>query len=165
MKTHEELKHDYLAFRDKARELYAQTDEVGRRSVTVSPHANVQMTEHGAFVEAVVWVPRDSLVTRSTDGDVQLSAQSVIAPDKCEGSLTPGIGAQASRVESPEIANSGDVRQVGSEQTESFILPPRRVCDNYTRPEGIMGGPCLNCGGTQPEHAKQAARSTTLHFR
>ncbi len=23
---------------------------------------------------------------------------------------------------------------------------------NYTRPEGVMGGPCLNCQGSQPEH-------------
>lgn len=31
-------------------------------------------------------------------------------------------------------------------------LPPRTPCDKYTRPDGVMGGPCLTCGLTQPEH-------------
>jgi len=29
------------------------------------------------------------------------------------------------------------------------------VCDNYTRPRGVIGGPCTNCGASQPEHAKK----------
>ncbi len=28
------------------------------------------------------------------------------------------------------------------------------ACDNYQRPKGVLGGPCLNCGESQPEHAK-----------
>lgn len=24
--------------------------------------------------------------------------------------------------------------------------------NHYRRPKGILGGPCLNCGGSQPEH-------------
>lgn len=30
---------------------------------------------------------------------------------------------------------------------------PSDGCDRYRRPAGIMGGPCLNCGRSQPEHA------------
>ncbi len=30
----------------------------------------------------------------------------------------------------------------------------REACQNYRRPKGIMGGPCLNCGRSQPEHAR-----------
>ena len=27
------------------------------------------------------------------------------------------------------------------------------ACDNYTRPEGVLGGLCTLCGASQPEHA------------
>lgn len=26
------------------------------------------------------------------------------------------------------------------------------ACDKYSRPTGVMGGPCLTCGASQPEH-------------
>jgi hypothetical protein len=29
---------------------------------------------------------------------------------------------------------------------------PSVVCNKYTRPTGVMGGPCLLCGKSQPEH-------------
>ncbi len=36
------------------------------------------------------------------------------------------------------------------------------VCGNYRRPAGVMGGPCLNCGASQPEHVDvPQARCTT----
>lgn len=28
-----------------------------------------------------------------------------------------------------------------------------QACDDYSRPAGVMGGPCINCGRSQPEHA------------
>ncbi len=28
-----------------------------------------------------------------------------------------------------------------------------QACEQYSRPAGVMGGPCLNCGLSQPEHA------------
>lgn len=28
----------------------------------------------------------------------------------------------------------------------------QKACDDYSRPEGVMGGPCLHCGRSQPEH-------------
>lgn len=31
------------------------------------------------------------------------------------------------------------------------------VCSNYTRPNGVMGGTCSNCGRSQPEHARKEA--------
>ena len=31
----------------------------------------------------------------------------------------------------------------------------REGCDNYRRPKGILGGPCLNCGEPQPAHRRQ----------
>jgi hypothetical protein len=33
------------------------------------------------------------------------------------------------------------------------------ACSNYTRPKGVMGGPCLECGASQPEHVKQIAEN------
>ena len=30
------------------------------------------------------------------------------------------------------------------------------ICDNYTRPQGMMGGPCLNCGASHTEHIEKA---------
>ena len=31
-------------------------------------------------------------------------------------------------------------------------LISKLVCSNYRRPKGVMGGSCLNCGRSQPEH-------------
>lgn len=31
---------------------------------------------------------------------------------------------------------------------------PMAGCATYTRPPGVLGGPCLNCGAPQPEHAQ-----------
>lgn len=64
--THDELKQQYLRYRERARELYEEAAVLHEphyvhRSITVSLNANVQMCEDGAFVEAVVWVPRDKL--------------------------------------------------------------------------------------------------------
>lgn len=56
--THEEAKRLYLAYRAKAKEMIAKIE--GER-LTVSNHANVQMTEDGAFVECTVWVPKEVL--------------------------------------------------------------------------------------------------------
>ena len=45
------------------------------------------------------------------------------------------------------------------ERAKGFVRPYRdsykhvgrlRGCADYTRPKGIMGGPCLNCGKPQP---------------
>jgi hypothetical protein len=29
------------------------------------------------------------------------------------------------------------------------------ACAHYARPKGVMGGPCLNCGRSQPEHVNR----------
>lgn len=34
-------------------------------------------------------------------------------------------------------------------------VPAPVACDNYQRPSGVMGGPCLNCGLSQPEHVER----------
>lgn len=31
-------------------------------------------------------------------------------------------------------------------------MSANRACNYYARPSGVMGGPCLNCGRSQPEH-------------
>lgn len=33
------------------------------------------------------------------------------------------------------------------------------ACDDYKRPAGVIGGPCLNCGGSQPAHAHRRAKA------
>lgn len=35
------------------------------------------------------------------------------------------------------------------------------VCENYTRPKGVLGGPCLHCGASQPEHHEHLQRLLT----
>ena len=59
--THHDTKRLYLAYRAKARELYEDVGLVESAHVHVSDHANVQMTEDGAFVEVTVWVPKEKL--------------------------------------------------------------------------------------------------------
>lgn len=34
-----------------------------------------------------------------------------------------------------------------------------RACNNYRRPEGVMGGPCLGCGRSQPEHVHRHVKA------
>jgi hypothetical protein len=35
------------------------------------------------------------------------------------------------------------------------------ACDSYSRPPGVLGGPCLNCGASQPEHVQPPKLCTT----
>jgi hypothetical protein len=63
-------KETYLQYRIRARELYERgavfhgesfgTNEVVE-SISVPEHANVQVCDEGAFVEAIVWVPKNKL--------------------------------------------------------------------------------------------------------
>lgn len=36
-------------------------------------------------------------------------------------------------------------------QHYTFAESPR-TCSNYARPDNVLGGPCVNCGASQPEH-------------
>lgn len=36
------------------------------------------------------------------------------------------------------------------------------ACDNYTRPLGVMGGTCLRCGCSQPEHVQRVMRQADV---
>lgn len=56
--THEESKHLYLAYREKAREVIKSVSHI---DLDIAQTANVQMTENGAFVECTVWVSKDAL--------------------------------------------------------------------------------------------------------
>ena len=62
---HHETKRLYLAYRAKARELFEERIHFmpcpSDKWIKVSEHANVQMTEDGAFVEATVWIPKEKL--------------------------------------------------------------------------------------------------------
>jgi hypothetical protein len=59
-------KEIYKAYRDRARDLY-ETAAVSHdphyihESISVPQFANVQIVENGAFVEAIVWVPKEKL--------------------------------------------------------------------------------------------------------
>lgn len=58
----DELKQQYLAYRDRARTIIRDGDErLPRPEITVSEHANVHPMDDGAFVECVVWVPKSLL--------------------------------------------------------------------------------------------------------
>lgn len=63
-------KERYLQFRERAREIYTYASVIEsdghNKSVVISQltvplHANVQICEGGAFVEAIVWVPNERL--------------------------------------------------------------------------------------------------------
>lgn len=58
--------------------------------------------------------------------------------------------------------HAGYITLCPDERAKGFVRPLRRAyrhvgrrdaCDNYTRPDGVMGGPCLTCGCSQSEHA------------
>lgn len=60
-RTYDEQKRLRTAYRAKAREMY---EDVGRQEteyIKVPEHANVQIVEDGAFIECVVWVPKEAL--------------------------------------------------------------------------------------------------------
>lgn len=54
-------KETYDRYRDKARFLYQDVGKIHSENIRVPLHANVQITDEGAFVEAVVWVPKEEL--------------------------------------------------------------------------------------------------------
>jgi hypothetical protein len=57
--------------------------------------------------------------------------------------------------EDEEVAFKRSNKRGPIDPLKDIPLPlDREACTNYSRPEHIMGGPCLNCGCTQPEHVK-----------
>ena len=53
-------KEEYLAYREKAKEMIRMMDS----SLRVTEHANVQPAEDGAFVECVIWIPKELISER-----------------------------------------------------------------------------------------------------
>lgn len=61
--------------------------------------------------------------------------------------------AEITRVNRPEVLEKVRLKQAAKKRDIPLSpLPGQVACGNYRRPEGVMGGPCLNCGKTQPEH-------------
>lgn len=62
MLTHEEIRQLYYAYREKARQLLTVGDDRLRDpAFKVGQNAYVQIMGDGAFVECVVWVPKELL--------------------------------------------------------------------------------------------------------
>ncbi len=61
------------------------------------------------------------------------------------------------------------------ERKKGFVRPYRDAykhvgirnggCNNYKRPDGVMGGPCLLCGASQPEHHVDGCGTVTTMGR
>ena len=64
---------------------------------------------------------------------------------------TPGFPWQD--LEDHRLEQIPGARRLTPEETEAIreAMTPTG-CDNYSRPKGVMGGPCLNCGAPQPYH-------------
>lgn len=48
-------------------------------------------------------------------------------------------------------------RLMSAAELKELKLYPPAACIGYVRPEGVLGGPCLRCGRSQPEHAETGA--------
>lgn len=68
-------------------------------------------------------------------GELRMQLMGVYVCDRCRG-------------------NFGETLTPQQEQAIRDFMKPPKACENYSRPQGIMGGPCLNCGRSQPEHVK-----------
>jgi hypothetical protein len=64
----ERSKRTYEQYRQRARDLYERVAVIHGEThgsnilldeIKIAEHANVQITEDGAFVEAIVWVPKE----------------------------------------------------------------------------------------------------------
>jgi hypothetical protein len=55
--SHQESKDLYLRYRKVAQDLTRSCNPV----ISVSQHANVQMIEDGAYVESLIWIPKEAL--------------------------------------------------------------------------------------------------------
>ena len=76
---------------------------------------------------------------------------------------TTGEPVEKVRAEQTEATgqHKGYIVLCPDERAKGFVRPYRDAykhvghlpnCQDYKRPEGVMGGPCLNCGRPQPEH-------------
>ena len=61
MLNHKESKERYLRYRVVARNLFEDVGKIESEYIKIPSHANVQIWEDGAYVEAVVWVPKEKL--------------------------------------------------------------------------------------------------------
>ena len=59
--SHEKMKQEYLRYRERAREMFEDVGSIDSAHIKIPTHAPVQVTDSGAFVEAIVWVPKEKL--------------------------------------------------------------------------------------------------------
>lgn len=59
MAEHKELKEQYLKYRQMAQIIASTNDWPPGSYIQVREHANVSPMEDGAFVEAIIWVPKE----------------------------------------------------------------------------------------------------------
>jgi hypothetical protein len=42
-------------------------------------------------------------------------------------------------------------------ELKGWVMDEPKACEHYTRPKGVLGGPCLICGRSSPEHVRHKA--------
>lgn len=57
-------KEERQLYREAAKFLFEDVGRIASEHIQIPLHANVQATEDGAFVEAVVWVPKEEMLKR-----------------------------------------------------------------------------------------------------
>lgn len=59
------------------------------------------------------------------------------------------------KVPQPPVEKPQELPPAFKKIVQEALSDAQRACKDYSRPKGIMGGPCLNCGRSQPEHVRR----------
>lgn len=69
---------------------------------------------------------------------------------------------ELARINRPEVLEKIRGKQAAKQrEIPTSPLPGQVACAVYQRPAGVMGGPCCNCGMSQPEHVRPETRTHT----
>jgi hypothetical protein len=134
------------------------------------PH---DMTGHIVFSPQQARGLADTLIRKAVEAEAEhrakLEAARIAAvPPVDRSKVCTTSGAPADQVRAEQTEKTGQhgayIVLCADERAKGFVRPYRDAykhvgqrlgCDDYKRPEGVMGGVCLNCGHTQPDHVQR----------
>lgn len=130
------------------------------------------MTGHIVFSPEQARGLADTLTRKAAEAEserrAKLEAERIAnVPPVDRSKVCTTSGEPAAKVRAEQTEDTGQHKSYivlcEDERKKGFVRPYRDTykhvglrlgCDDYKRPDGVMGGPCLNCGHTQPEHIR-----------
>lgn len=118
-------------------------------------HRDIEIDRLQVLVDKLIRARELSAVASTTMLNESLAHQENLrACRQSHGELVLRLAGFRDVLDRPETMPRDEADEVRRAALEGWATGvPTPPCEGYRRSEGVMGGPCLNCGRSQPEHA------------